>query len=189
MKCLSSALTVSHCAALFCALNVARADDPKPASKNVQAPQVRPGDVESAKAIVAAVYDVISGPAGAARDWNRFRSLFVQGARLIPVVQPPDKPAAVRAFTVEEFIDRADASSKNQGFYEREVSRREEVFSHMAHVFSTYESRRSKEDAPFSRGINSFQLFYDGTRWWVVTIFWDSERPESPLPARYLPAS
>ena len=24
---------------------------------------------------------------------------------------------------------------------------------------------------PFMRGINSIQLFNDGTRWWVVTVF------------------
>jgi hypothetical protein len=189
MKCLSSALAIASCLGLACALDGARADDPKPEPKGAQEPQARPADVESAKAIVAALYDVISGPAGAQRDWNRFRSLFVPGARLVPVVQPPDKPAAVRAFTVEEFIERADASSKKQGFYEREVARREEAFGHMAHVFSTYESRRAEQDAPFSRGINSFQLFFDGTRWWVVTIYWDSERPDNPLPARYLPAS
>jgi hypothetical protein len=188
MKFLSSVLAIAFCLGLACALNVAGADDPKPAPRNGQEPQAKPADVKSAKALVAALYDVISGPAGAQRDWNRFRSLFVPGARLIPVVKPPDGPAAVRAFTVEEFIERADASSKKQGFYEREVARREEAFGHMAHVFSTYESRRAAEDAPFARGINSFQLFFDGTRWWVVTIFWDSERPDSPLPAKYLPA-
>jgi hypothetical protein len=38
------------------------------------------------------------------------------------------------------------------------------------------------------RGINSFQLMNDGSRWWVVTIFWEAERPDNPIPARYLPA-
>lgn len=43
-----------------------------------------PSDVGSIEAIVAAAYDVISGPAGKKRDWNRERSLFISGARLIP---------------------------------------------------------------------------------------------------------
>ena len=40
---------------------------------------------------------------------------------------------------------------------------------------------------PFSRGINSFQLLKDGDRYWVVNIFWDSERPGNPIPYQYLP--
>ncbi len=43
----------------------------------------KPGDVDTSIHIIAAVYDVISGPAGP-RDWDRFRSLFYSGARLIP---------------------------------------------------------------------------------------------------------
>jgi hypothetical protein len=36
------------------------------------------------------------------------------------------------------------------------------------------------------RGINSIQLFNDGTRWWVVNIFWDSERQGLTIPDKYL---
>lgn len=36
------------------------------------------------------------------------------------------------------------------------------------------------------RGINSFQLMNDGKRWWVVTIFWEAETPENPIPEKYL---
>jgi hypothetical protein len=53
-------------------------------------------------------------------------------------------------------------------------------------VFSTYESRHALADAkPFERGINSFQLLYDGQRWWVVTIYWQGERPGLPIPPQY----
>jgi hypothetical protein len=71
-------------------------------------------------------------------------------------------------------------------FYESEVSRKVEQFGAIAHVFSTYESRHAPEEKPFSRGINSIQLFNDGKRWWVVTIFWDSERDGLALPEKYL---
>ena len=30
------------------------------------------------------------------------------------------------------------------------------------------------------------QLYHDGERWWVVTIYWTSERPDLPIPERYL---
>jgi hypothetical protein len=45
-----------------------------------------------------------------------------------------------------------------------------------------------KDATPFARGINSFQLFFDGTRWWILTIYWQEETPEHPLPAEYLPS-
>jgi len=76
---------------------------------------------------------------------------------------------------------------EKNGFFEREISRKTESFGTITHAFSTYESRRTKEDAkPFARGINSIQLVNDGTRWWIVTVFWDSERPNNPLPEKYL---
>ena len=63
-----------------------------------------------------------------------------------------------------------------------------EAFGNIAHVFSTYESKHAKDDAkPFARGINSMQLLRDGDRWWLVTIFWDSEKPSNPIPSEYLP--
>src|SRR5215831_9001500 len=63
---------------------------PKPSAPNATAPtsNVKPGDVDSIDHIIAAVYDVISGPAGP-RDWNRFKGLFYTGARLIPSRKDP----------------------------------------------------------------------------------------------------
>ena len=56
----------------------------------------------------------------------------------------------------------------------------------MLHAFSTYDSKRTPDGEPFARGINSFQLYSDGTRWWIVTIFWDAETSDKPIPAKYL---
>ena len=39
--------------------------------------EARPADVHSIEAILSAIYDVISGPEGHPRDWDRMRSLFV----------------------------------------------------------------------------------------------------------------
>ena len=44
----------------------------------------RPEDVSSPDAIIKAMYDTISGPAGK-RNWYRERSLYLDGARLIPI--------------------------------------------------------------------------------------------------------
>ncbi len=146
-------------------------------------------DVESVDAIMKAVYDVISGPAGEKRDWDRFRSLFVPGAKLIPSVKSQDGEGIEhQMWSPEDYVERAAAGLEEQGFFEQEIHRVVERFGPVVHVFSTYESRRKADDAqPFARGINSFQLLHDGNRWWVVNIYWTGERPDLPIPAKYLP--
>lgn len=151
-------------------------------------PAARPADVASIESIIAALYDVISGPPAQNRDWDRFRSLFTGGARLIVAAPSPDGRVPSRSMTVEEYVVAADPFLKRDGFWEREIARRVERYGNVAHVFSTYESRTKTADSPpFSRGINSIQLVTNGQRWWVVTILWDFERPGNPIPREYLP--
>jgi hypothetical protein len=151
-------------------------------------PAANPADVASIDAIIAAVYDVISGPAGKKRDWDRMRSLFAPGARLIPTGPRPGGGYGSRALSVDDYIQRSSPLFEKEGFYEREASRQADMFGQIAHVFSTYESRHSPDDAkPFQRGINSIQLMNDGKRWWIMTIFWQGEDEKNPLPAKYLP--
>lgn len=151
-------------------------------------PQADPADVESIDAIMKAVYGVISGAAGERRDWNRFQSLFIPDARLMPSRRSPDGIINYQVWTPAEYAQRAGPGLMESGFFEVEIGRVTEQFGHIAHAFSTYESRRNENDPePFARGINSFQLMHDGNRWWVVSIYWTSERPDLPIPAKYLP--
>jgi hypothetical protein len=151
-----------------------------------ESPAARAQDVESIDAIIAALYDVISGPAGQARDWPRFHSLFVPGARLIPTFVRENE-VRHRVITPEEYAASSGPVLEERGFFEREIGRTTERFGNVAHVFSAYDSKRTPDDAePFARGINSIQLLHDGTRWWVVTVFWDSERADNPIPPTYL---
>jgi hypothetical protein len=150
-------------------------------------PAANPADVGSMDAILTAVYDVISGPAGKKRDWDRMRSLFIPGARLIPTGPRPGGAYGSRVLTVEDYVTRGSALFEKEGFFEKEIARKTESFGQIAHVFSTYEARHSPDDAkPFIRGINSFQLMNDGKRWWIVTIFWQAEDEKNPLPEKYL---
>jgi hypothetical protein len=156
-----------------------------PATEPVPAP--RPEDVASPEALVAALYDVISGPKGQARDWNRFRSLFAPGARMIPSGKRPDGTWGHRVLTPDEYIARSEKSLVEEGFRERELHRVVERFGPLVHVFSSYEATREGEAKPFVRGVNSIQLLHDGKRWWLLSIAWTPETPEQPLPAKYLP--
>ena len=148
------------------------------------APVAKPADTDSVDTLIRAVYDVISGPAGT-RDWARFRSLFAEGARLIPIRVTAEGSSA-NAMTPDDYAQRAGASFEKNAFYESEAARRVEAYGNIAHVFSTYESRRAPGEKPFARGINSFQLVKIGNAWKVMTILWDAERPETPLPEKYL---
>lgn len=159
------------------------------AAQEPDAPAARPEDVASIDAMIAAVYEVISGPAGEPRDWERFRSLFVPGARLIPTRVAEDGSVTAVMLTPDDFVEASGPAIMENGFFEGEIGRVTEEFGHMAHAFSSYESKRSPDDAePFQRGINSMQLLNDGERWWFVTIYWDAERTGTPIPERYLRA-
>jgi len=153
-------------------------------------PAANPADVESIDAIIKATYDVISGPAGKKRDWERERSLFYPGARLIQtatVAGRNDVDLAPLVLDVEGYIERVEPLFAKEGFYETEVARRVEQFGRIAHVWSTYESRHDpSEKEPFMRGINSIQLFNDGARWWILSIYWQHESKQDPLPQKYL---
>lgn len=163
----------------------AAAQDPAPAP--VAAPVAQAEDVASADAIIAALYDVISGAAGEKRDWDRFRSLFIPGARLIPTGRRPDGTVGHAVLTPEDYIARSGKLLEERGFFEREIGRTTAQFGAMLHAFSAYDSRWREDDAkPFARGINSIQLLNDGQRWWVVTVFWDAEREGQPLPENYV---
>jgi hypothetical protein len=159
------------------------APDPGPAAITADS-----ADVASVDAIIAAVYDVISGPAGQKRDWDRFRSLYIEGARLVPTGRNRQTGEAGHGLlTIEDYVSRAGPQLENGGFFEVEIARRTERYGSVVHAFSTYESRRNADDAePFMRGINSFQLLHEKGRWWVVTIFWQPEYPDLPIPGMYL---
>jgi hypothetical protein len=144
------------------------------------------GDVNSVNSIVAALYDVISGPAGKARDWERFRSLFAPGARLAAVSHLANGRTTSQGFTVDEYASRAAPAFVRAGFYEREIARQEETYSHISEVFSSYESRHAPGEKPFERGINAIQLVNDGRRWWVISIAWEAETNDHPIPENYL---
>lgn len=152
-------------------------------------PAANPADVASPDAIIAALYDVISGPAGQKRDWDRFYSLFTPGARLIPTRRTPAGEGWMRVWTPEEYAAAAGASLERDGFFEREIGFTQQRFGDVVHRMSAYDSKRTAADpAPFARGINSIQLWDDGTRWYVVTVYWQAETSANPIPAEYLRA-
>jgi hypothetical protein len=145
-------------------------------------------DTASLDNIMSILYKVISGEKGEERDWDRFQNLFYDKAQLIPSGPNQEGQVGARHMTPGEYASQAGPFLVNNGFFEREISREVQHFGNITHVWSTYESFRSKKDSePFARGINSIQLLNDGTRWWIMNIYWTAESPDNPIPEKYLP--
>lgn len=179
-------MKIAVAAVVVVVLSCSAAAPPTPTPSTPSAPAAKPADVKSIDSILAALYDVISGPAGQKRDWDRFRSLFLPGARLIPTSATKEGGYAARVLSPDEYVGRAEPFFAKEAFFEKEAARRVDQWAQIAQVFSTYESRHAPSEQPFAKGINSIQLLNDGQRWWLVTIFWEAESKDNPLPESML---
>ena len=138
--------------------------------------------------IVDALYASISGEKGEPRQWELFHTLFTENAQLIPTGRNQQGKLGFQSWTPQQYHDNADLWLTENGFHETEIHRVTESYGPVVHIFSTYESRNSINDPkPFARGINSIQLFNDGNRWWIMSIYWSGETANNPIPKKYLP--
>lgn len=147
-------------------------------------------DTTTIDALVAALYASMSFLPGAAPDHARLRALFVPGGRLVP---PGDDGVVVPPLDLDQFIDasqraiEASETLPDKGLVESEVARTVQRFAAIAHVFSTYETRHTLDEVePLGRGINSLQLTLQAGRWWIISMSWDDESPQTPIAAKHL---
>jgi hypothetical protein len=151
-------------------------------------PKANPADVTTIEGIVHAFYSAISAPAGGKLDQNRLRSLFVPGGRIASSVPANSSRVADVVFlSPEEYAALSDKATATSGFFDNNPANQIERFGGMAHVYSTFESRSKLDDPkPMARGIKSFELLNSANRWYIVEVYWDWERPDNPVPERYL---
>jgi hypothetical protein len=149
--------------------------------------QDKPADFATIDSTIKTLYEVISGPAGQKRDWDRFKSIFVAGGMMRAVVVPQTGPSRLIEMTPDQYIERSGPMLEQRGFFETEIFRKTEQYGDIANVWSTYTSRNTKDGEVFQRGINTIQMRFDGTRWWVISILWQGETDKTPLPKQYLP--
>ena len=135
-----------------------------------QAP--RPADVATVDGIIRAYYEVVSGPAGEAADLERDRSLHHPDAWIAIANVDRSGDPSVRVMTLDEF--HGDNAPRQQAFWEWEIDRVTKRSGNMVHVWSSYASARTRGGEPFTRGVNSITLFYDGERWWIMNWMFDS---------------
>jgi hypothetical protein len=135
-------------------------------------------DTTTPAAIVQALYECISGPAGQERQWAREAALLHADARLMRSGLDEHGAPFLKVLDAQEYRLNTEPFFAENDFWEIEIDRREWRFGNIAHVLSLYEARTDPDDpVPERRGINSIQLFDDGQRWWVLSVLWDNERP------------
>ena len=172
--------------------SLGQATGPKANLKHVAVQKVaaRPEDVGSIEAIVKASYETISGGVGVPRQWGRDESLFDPNVRFVAVERDPKSGAIVAMITThQEFVDDADGSLVKEGFTERELGHNIQRYGNVATVLSSYEGKNASTGKVITRGVNIFQLYFDGKRWWILSMVWDQETPANPIPPELLPKS
>jgi hypothetical protein len=143
-------------------------------------------DYSTLDGTIKALYAAVSGPAGP-RDWDKFKALFPEKGILGAVLRAQDGTRRVVEMTPDSYIERNKPAFERSAFYEGEIHRKAEQFGDIANVWSTYAARREPEGEVFMRGINTIQMRFDGKRWWIVSLLWQAETADNPLPKQYLP--
>jgi hypothetical protein len=165
-----------------------------PATANAQAGSPQPEDVASIEAIVAAAYEAVSRAPGEDFQWDRWRSLFLPGALLVPNEEQTEGER--RVLSVDDFIAWVDGwyaqnapigGPDDKGFEEAEIHTTLQRYGDIAHVMSTYAKRYWGAKDTLDRGINSIQLVHRDDRWWIAGVVWDEESGAGPIPSEYLP--
>jgi hypothetical protein len=161
----------------------------RPDKVHVKVPIVpaKPEDVGSIEAIIKASYEAISGGVGVPRQWARERTLNDVHARFVAAdVDPKTGDVKVWSTDDQEYADQTDASMVKDGFTEGELGHIIHRYGNVATVLSSYEGKSLRTGKVIDRGVNIFQLYYDGKRWWILSIVWDSERAGNPIPHELL---
>lgn len=137
--------------------------------------------------LIGSFFKAMTGPPGVGHDWEGLRSLFADDGRMIAARTNDAGGSDPVVLKVDDFIETSREYLDGAGLVESEISRRVEQFGNLAHVLSTYQSKRRVSDAePYARGIYSFQLIDTGDGWRIVSLFWEFERLGTPIPSKYL---
>jgi hypothetical protein len=175
-------------AAMACATGTS-AQSSQPEKPHTVVPIVEPRleDVSTIDGIIKVSYETISGPAGQPRQWGRDRTLYIPDVYYVQTgVSRKTGKAIFRGMTYQQYADEAGPGLEKYGYFEREIGRSVRVFGHVASAMSAWEARTEANGKVNGRGVNSIQLVNDGKRWWITSINWDNETPDTPIPQELL---
>jgi hypothetical protein len=143
-------------------------------------------EVSTLDGIIKAYYDVVTVKKGEKVSYTRDSLLHVPNALVGIAQKGKDGKVTLKLVTLKQFHQNYDANLEKDGFYEKEISRKVENFGAIYHVWSTYETRNLADGPVIERGINSIELYFDGTRFWILSWIFDNESKEQQIPEKYL---
>lgn len=143
-------------------------------------------EVGTLDGIIKAYYDVVTVKKGEKVSYERDSCLHVPNALVGSAQKGRGGKVSLKLITLKQFHQASDAFLEKDGFWEKEISRRVENFGAIYHVWSTYETKNVEDGPVIERGINSIQLYFDGTRFWILSWIFDNESKEQPIPKKYL---
>jgi hypothetical protein len=143
-------------------------------------------NVSTLDGIMKAYYDVVTVEKGGKVSYERDSLIHWPGVNVGSAGLDKSGKPAFRYMSLKEYHRLSDPYLEKDGFSEKEISRKVENFGGIYHVWSTYESRNNPTGPIIERGINSVELYYDGTRFWILGWFFDGERKGNPIPKKYL---
>jgi len=152
----------------------------------------RAEDVSTIDGMVKAYYEVVFRfPADQPRQWGSRRyALYSQRAVLSSSAQDEAGKTTAQSMTHQEFVDSSDLSLRGQSLLRaRKFHRITHRAGNVAHLLSTSEHTSSSTGPVEGRSVDSLELFWDGTRWWITKRqhLGRRVRPSHPLPAEFLP--
>ncbi|MCB0769976.1 MAG: hypothetical protein KDC00_06180 [Flavobacteriales bacterium] len=150
---------------------------------SVHAQDHHPLDPEVAKTIegtIGETYKIITGERGSTRNWEAFRQLFTPDAQMSVLVHDTAGRGQVRTFTLEAFVRNGMTYYEGNGFTESPIKTIIHEYNGIANVFQSYYAKEAELE---EEGVNSFQLIFDGERWWITSILWTSNVNGVELPA------
>jgi hypothetical protein len=68
--------------------------------------------------------------------------------------------------------------------FEYETGKVVDEYNGIAHVFQSFFAKDSENNE--EKGINSYQLVYSDSRWWIVNIVWTGDSNGIKVPGKYL---
>ena len=132
-------------------------------------------EVGTLDGIIKAYYEVVSVKIGEKISYQCDSMLHSPNALVGLPGKDENGKFKMNLVSLKKYHQLADAGLEKEGFYENEISRKTENFGAIYHVWSTYESKKVITGPVIERGINSIELYFDGTRFWITSWSFDNE--------------
>lgn len=152
------------------------------ASVPVETVPALPEDVGSIDGVMRAFYEVINVAPDEPRQWARDRTLYSPWIRFVGMGRK------MNIYDHQGLVDATEPLVRT-GFREWEVHRTVRRYGNIAQVASAYETQTGPAGETRSRGVNYLQLYFDGQRWWITSVVWQTEDAANPIPPELLPSA